>query len=173
MVLEAGLLSGSDHAGVAIVQDEMEVPPSSPTEAHTTVVPLAQCMDAGPQAEAVDDTTTGNVQATLSTKDMPTPREAAKRLAKFTEEVQVMRQPPLINSPPKQKPAPRRTNMSIRSRRIAAQQMVHIPASKRDEIMLMKKMGIFAPSASNSPYGQAFVRVVLLGYPIDIKCRGS
>jgi hypothetical protein len=39
MVLEAGLLSGPDHAGAAIVQDEMEVPPSSPTEAHTTAVP--------------------------------------------------------------------------------------------------------------------------------------
>ena len=58
-----------------------------------------------------------------------------------------MRQPPLITSPPKLKPAPKQITLSIRSRRIAAQQMDHIPASKRDEVLLMKRMGILAPSA--------------------------
>ena len=58
-----------------------------------------------------------------------------------------MRQPPLISSPPKQKPAPKRTTLPIRRRRIAAQQMDHIPVSKRGEVLLMKKMGILAPSA--------------------------
>ena len=68
-------------------------------------------------------------------------------MSRFIEEVQVMRQPPLINSPPKQKPAPKRTTLPIRSIRIAAQQMDHIPGSKRGEVLLMKKMGILAPSA--------------------------
>ena len=57
-----------------------------------------------------------------------------------------MRQPPLISSPPKQKLAPKRTTLPIRSRRITTQQMDHIPASKRGEVLLMKKMGILAPS---------------------------
>jgi hypothetical protein len=91
----------------------------------------------------------GVVQETneLTAEGTPTPREATKRLAGFIEEVQVMRQPPLINSPPKQKPAPKRTTLPIRSKRIAAQQMNHIPASKRGEVLLMKRMGILAPSA--------------------------
>ena len=127
----------------------MEVPPSSPLKAHTTAVPLAQCMDVGPQAKAADGTATGVVQATdeLTAEGTPTPREAAKRLSRFIDEVQVMRQPPLISSTPKQKPAPKRTTLSIRSRQIAAQQMDHVPASKRGEVLLMKKMGILAPSA--------------------------
>ena len=106
-------------------------------------------MDVGPQAEAVDGTATGVVQATdeLTVEGTPTPREAAKRLARFIEEVQVMRQPPLINSPPKQKLAPKRTTLPIWSRRIAAQQMDHIPASKRGEVLLMKRIGILAPAA--------------------------
>ena len=58
-----------------------------------------------------------------------------------------MRQPPLISSPPKQKPAPKRTTLSIRSKQIAAQQMDHIPASKRGEVLLMKKMRILTPLA--------------------------
>ena len=58
-----------------------------------------------------------------------------------------MRQPPLINSPPKQKLAPKRTTLPIWSRRIAAQQMDHISASKRGEVLLMKWIGILAPSA--------------------------
>ena len=109
----------------------------------------AQCMDAGLQAEAADGTATGVVQATdeLTAEGTPRPREAAKRLSKIIEEVQVMRQPPLISSPPKQKPTPKRTTLPIRSRRIATQQMDHIPASKRGEVLLMKKMGILAPSA--------------------------
>ena len=57
-----------------------------------------------------------------------------------------MRQPPLISSPPKQKPAPKRTTLSIRSKQIAAQQMDHILASNYGEVLLMKRMGILAPS---------------------------
>jgi hypothetical protein len=106
-------------------------------------------LDAGPQAEAADGTATGVVQATdeLTAEGTPTLREATKRLSRFIEEVQVMRQPPLISSPHKQKLAPKQTTLPIRSRRIAAQQMDHIPASKHGEVLLMKKMGILAPSA--------------------------
>ena len=38
----------------------------------------------------------------LSTEDTPTPKEAAKRLARFTEEFLGKRQPPLINFPSKE-----------------------------------------------------------------------
>jgi len=135
-----------DHAGVTVDQGGMEVPPSTPTKAHSTAMLLADCMVAGPQAEAIDDTATGGATTEPSAEDMPTPREAAKRLARFIEEVQEMRLPPLINTPPKQKPAPKRT-LPLRSRRIAVQQMDHILASKHGEVLLMKKMGFMAPSA--------------------------
>jgi hypothetical protein len=74
-------------------------------------------MVAGLQAEAVDGTATGGVQAAteLSTEDTPTPREAAKRLARLTKEVQIMRLPPLINALPKQKLTPKWT-LPLRSR---------------------------------------------------------
>jgi hypothetical protein len=34
-------------------------------------------------------------------EDLPSPAEAARRLARFREEVVVVREPPLISSPPK------------------------------------------------------------------------
>jgi len=109
-----------DHAGVTVDQGGMEVPPSTPMKAHSTAMLSADCMVARPRAEAADGTAMGGATTEPSTKDMPTPREAAKRLARFTEEVQVTRLPPLINTPPKQKPTPKRT-LPLRSRRIAAQ----------------------------------------------------
>jgi hypothetical protein len=78
--------------------------------------------------------------------DSPSPREAAMRLARFTKEVMVVRQPPLISSPPKQKPLPKRA-LPLKRRRIAAQQMDHIPVSKRGEVLLMKRIGFLEPSA--------------------------
>jgi hypothetical protein len=85
----------------------------------------------------------------LTEEDSPSSREAVRRLAKFIDEVRVMRLPPLIRSPPKQKAPPKRT-LPLRSRRIAAQQMDHIPASKHGEVLLMKKMGFLEPSAPPS-----------------------
>jgi hypothetical protein len=78
----------------------------------------------------------------LTAEDSPSPGEAVRRLARFTEEVLVVRQPPLMNSPPKQK--------TPRSRRIATQQMDHVPVSKCGEVLLMKKMGFLEPSAPPS-----------------------
>jgi hypothetical protein len=85
----------------------------------------------------------------LTEEDSPSPREAARRLAKFIDEVRVVRPSPLIRSPPKQKAPPKRT-LPLRSRRIAAQQMDHTPVSKRSEVLLMKKMRFLEPSASPS-----------------------
>jgi hypothetical protein len=82
-------------------------------------------------------------------EDSPSPGEATRRLARFIDEVRVVRPTPLIRSPPKQKTPPKRT-LPLRSRRIAAQQMGHIPASKRGEVLLMKKMGFLEPSAPPS-----------------------
>jgi hypothetical protein len=82
-------------------------------------------------------------------EDSPTPGEAVRRLARFIKEVVVVRKPPLISSPPKQKTPPKRT-LPLRSRRIAAQKIDHIPTSKRGEVLLKKKLGLLEPSAPPS-----------------------
>jgi hypothetical protein len=81
----------------------------------------------------------------------PTPREAARRFARFTEKVQQRRMSPLIASPPRQKAATTRQTLPIRSGRIASQPLAHIPTSKRGEILVMQKMGI-APSLQFHPH---------------------
>ena len=93
----------------------------------------------------------------------PTPREAARRLAQFTEEVQLERMPPLIASPPRQKVPTIGQPMPKRSIRIAAQPLAHIPISKRGEVLLMRRMGFAPPagpisSASKRAYDDFFVR---------------
>lgn len=80
----------------------------------------------------------------------PTPREAARRLSKFTNDVKLKLQSPLIKSPPKQKPPVQRQLLPLRSSRIAAQKMDHIPASKRGEVLLMRRMGVMPPAAPPS-----------------------
>jgi hypothetical protein len=76
-------------------------------------------------------------QATADPSDAtPVSREAARRLARFTEEVQLKRRSPLITTPPRQKAATKRS-LPIRSRRIVAQPLAHIPISKRGEVLLM------------------------------------
>jgi hypothetical protein len=85
----------------------------------------------------------------LTAEDSPSPREASRRLARFKAKVVVLRQPPLISSPPKQKTPPKRT-LPLQSKRIAAQQMDHVPASKHGEVLLMKRMGFLEPSAPPS-----------------------
>ena len=94
---------------------------------------------------------------------MPTPHEAARRLARFTEEVQLERMPPLIASPPRQKVATRGQPMPKWSRWIAAQPLAHIPISKQGEVLLMRRMGFAPPaaaisSASERAYDDFFAR---------------
>ena len=79
------------------------------------------------------------------------PTEAARRLARYTEEVQQMRRSPLLSNPPKQKPPARRLPIQTRSTRIAAQKLAHIPASKRGEMLLMQRMGVPPPPAPVTP----------------------
>jgi hypothetical protein len=78
----------------------------------------------------------------------PTPSEAVRRLTKYTMDVQCRRQTPLIAEPPKQKVTQGRPFIPMRSTRIAAQQMDHIPASKRGEVLLMRKMGVLSANAT-------------------------
>ena len=71
--------------------------------------------------------------------------------------------PPLIASPPRQKVATIRQPMPKQSRRIAAQPLVHIPISKRGEVLLMRRMGFAPPadpisSASKRAYDDFFAR---------------
>lgn len=85
----------------------------------------------------------------LTDEDSPSPREAAQQLARFTEKVVMMREPPLISAPPKQKTPPKRT-LPLRSSRMAAQKMDHIPASKHSEFLLKKKLELLEPLAPPS-----------------------
>jgi hypothetical protein len=85
----------------------------------------------------------------LMEEDSPSPVEATRRLARFREEVVVVREPPLISSSPKQKTPPKQT-FPLRSRRIAAQNMDHIPTSKRGEVLLKKRLGLLEASAPPS-----------------------
>jgi hypothetical protein len=81
----------------------------------------------------------------------PTPREAARRLAWFRDKVRVVREPPLIASPPRQRPrAKRPLPVRRRSTRIASQQLAHIPASQR-KVLLEQRLGIGPPAATASP----------------------
>jgi hypothetical protein len=82
-------------------------------------------------------------------EDSPSPAEAAQQLSRFREEVVVVREPPLISSPPKQKMPPKRT-LPLRSRWIAAQDMDHISASKRGDVLLKKRLGLLEASAPPS-----------------------
>jgi len=85
--------------------------------------------------------------AASPTDATPTSSVAARRLEKFAEAVQVKRPSPIIAEPPRQKPAAKRPTVPHRNSRIAAQQMGHNPASKRGEVLLMKKMGVQPPNA--------------------------
>jgi hypothetical protein len=107
---------------------DLETPPASPVLG----MPLAPLTGADSPTE----------------EDSPSPTEAARRLARFTEEVRVVRPPPLITSPPKQPPP--KPFVPKRSRRIADQRMDHIPTSKRGEVLLMRKMEFLEPSAPPS-----------------------
>jgi hypothetical protein len=62
--------------------------------------------------------------------DDATPCEAARRLARFIDEVRIERPPPLIASPPKQVVPIRRHPVVKRSTRIAARPLSHIPTSR-------------------------------------------
>lgn len=117
------------------------------------------------QPGAADVSMAGTATASDAT---PTPREAARRLARFTEEVQLKWTPPLIASPPTQK-APATKTMPIRSERIAAQPLAHIPASKQGEVLLMQKMGIAPPTtlvsfASKRSYDAIFTGNLTLSH---------
>ena len=101
-----------------------------------------------------------------SADDSPSPREVAARLARFNVEVMVVRQPPLISSPPKL--LSKRT-LPLRSTRIATQQMDHIPTSKSGEVLLTKKLGFLeqrrlplVPSVRTTPTSRATCRLQML-----------
>jgi hypothetical protein len=92
-------------------------------------------------------------------EETPTTCEAAWRLARFTDEVQLRRQSLLIALPPKLLPPPKKHIIPKRSR----QPLAHIPTSERGEVLLMKKMGILPPaapvsSAAHNTYDTIFAR---------------
>jgi hypothetical protein len=110
----------------------------SPQPSAQDLAPLTPPQVGQPDVEIGDET--------------PTLCEAARRLARFLDEVRVVREPPLIASPPRQRARARRP-LSVRSRRtqIAAQPLAHIPASPRGEVLLEQRLGIVPPAATVSP----------------------
>jgi hypothetical protein len=87
-----------------------------------------------------------------SGNEMPMPREAARRLARFLDEVRVERATPLIASPPRQRVRAKRPLLvQHRSTWTAAQPLAHIPASQRGEVLLKQRLGIAPPAATASP----------------------
>lgn len=104
-------------------------------------------------------TTTGEPMSarTPPSEPMPSTEEAARRLDKFTGEVLLERQTPLIAAPPQQRVTVKRPAVPFQSRRIAAQMMDHIPASKRGEFLLKRRLGtIPATAAPPSASGRSF-----------------
>jgi hypothetical protein len=89
--------------------------------------------------QVVDAYKKGQPSHTRASDAMPTPREAARHLARFTKWVQLKRRSPLIATPPRQKAATKRP-LPTRSKRIAAQPLAHVLTSKRGEVLLTKRM---------------------------------
>jgi hypothetical protein len=98
--------------------------------------------------------TTTSAIATQAKTATPTPTEAARRLDQFKADVLIKRRSPILASPPKQKPPVKRSHIQTRSSRIAAQPLAHIPASKRGEVLLLKKMGVPPPPPQVTPASQ-------------------
>jgi hypothetical protein len=115
-----------------------------PSEVETAAPPAQESVLLTPPREGQPDAT--------SADETPTSREAARRLARFLDEVRVVREPPLIISPPRQR-TPVRRPPPIRpgSRRIDAQQLAYIPTSRRGEVLLNQRLGIVLPTAPVSP----------------------
>jgi hypothetical protein len=77
-------------------------------DGQTTPDPSMPMKDGQPDSQATSDPSDAT----------PTPREAARRLVRFTEEVQLKQRSPLIATPPRQKAVTKRP-LPIRSRQIA------------------------------------------------------
>jgi hypothetical protein len=109
-----------------------------------------------PPREGQPDVTSGD--------ETPSPSEAPRRLARFLDEVQVVQEPPLIAFPPRQRtPVRKPPPIRPRSRRIAAQPLTHIPASRRDEVLLNQRLGIAPPTAPVSPAPKGILDVLRSG----------
>jgi len=112
--------------GAVAPGDDSEVwPPGFEPAKHTAGTSMST-LDGHSYGQATPDPSTStkdgqpDSQATPDPNDAtPTPREAARRLARFTEEVQLKRRSPLIATPPRQKAATRRP-LPTRSRRSSA-----------------------------------------------------
>lgn len=112
--------NGANGQTAAVTTRAARSPCTEPAHSALCAQPANEAASAA--SPAFDPKSHGGV----SNSATPTTAEAAQRLTTFTNEVQIKRRSPLIRSPPKQKPP-----VPQRSRRIAAQQMGHIPASKR------------------------------------------
>jgi hypothetical protein len=80
---------------------------------------------------------------------------AERRLDNFINIVTRKRDSPLIHEPPKQPPA--KPVLPWRSRRLAAESLSRVPASKREEMLIMQRIGYTkGPSAPSASELEAF-----------------
>jgi len=80
------------------------------------------------------------------------------RLDSFINKVTRKRHSPLIRERPKQPSA--KPVLSWRSRRLAAQSLSRVPASKRDDVLIMQRMSYTkGPSASSTSELEAFDKI--------------
>jgi hypothetical protein len=115
-------------------------------------------VDANTVAEEGYPPGSGLVRVDPSTPPGDTNDDASFYLDNFTKVVVCKRDSPLIKEPPKQPPA--EPVMPWWSRRLAAQSLSRVPASKRGEMLIMQRMSyIKGPSASSASDMEAYDRL--------------
>lgn len=81
------------------------------------------------------------LERTSASEATPSPQEAVRILQSFRDKVTIKRPLPILKEPPRNKDVPKKPPVPFRSRCIAAQKMDHVPASKRGEVLLMRRLG--------------------------------
>jgi hypothetical protein len=81
----------------------------------------------------------------------PSTQSAERRLKVFTRRVTRSSQPPLLQVPEQAPETDARPWIPSRSRRLAAQNISHIPVAKRGEVLLMRRMGFSQGLQEPSP----------------------
>ena len=123
------------------------------TELNTTVCETyyyysSNAQQANKSTERVPDDKQCMSQTAAPNTEQRTPPPAAnsasaeRRLKRFVDKIKKPRTPPLLQLPPPEQPeATPWPKIPTRSRRIAAQSLSHIPASKREGFLVRKRLG--------------------------------
>ena len=132
----------------AVVSCELRTPPPRPI-LWAVDSPMAHMVDL-----TVDDGSPSSPPG-VTHQVVDNDGSAKRRLDSFINNITCKRDSPLIREPPKQPPA--KPVLSWRSRRLAAQSLSRVPASKRGEVLIMQRMSyIKGPSAPSASELEAF-----------------